>query len=67
MKGLLDVVASSGLTIVGLVLLIFGAYTLAAGRVNIGSLPEFTGLRVRLIGLVLTEMGAALWLLQLPA
>ena len=49
--------------IAGLVLLILGATILARGRVDIGPLPEATGLRARLTGLGFTLVGAALWLL----
>jgi hypothetical protein len=66
MQGLLQTAASSGLAVAGLVLLIVGATILVRGRVRIGSLPEATGLRARLIGVGATAVGAALWLLRLP-
>ena len=66
MQGLLHTVATSALTIAGLVLLILGATILVRGRVDVWSLPEATGIRARLIGLGVTAAGVALWLLQLP-
>ncbi len=63
MQGLLHAVVTSALTIAGLVLLILGATILVRGRVDVWTLPEATGLRARLIGLGVTVVGAALWLL----
>jgi hypothetical protein len=67
MEGLLHTVATSAESILGLVLLILGAVILARGRVNIGLSEEVAGLRARLlIGLGVTVVGVALWLLQVP-